>query len=234
MSDVYTQALRDILASTPAVSSKVNGQIKVNQTLAGQDQYLQDSFKSLISCELASINGDKYSTDLVLKADIRCRHSQEHASEIIETVKTVVDDDIASGAVHLYVSKTEGELAWSKPASAWRCELLITCTTNTPPTIDSLAVYPASPQVAEQEIQFVCLCTNDEHDELLYKFFLSGPATNNQSVEMTGWTTNNRWIWKPSILDTGSNTITAWVRDQRHAGPGSYDDEETASFSVTS
>jgi len=233
MSDAYIQALRNYLASISAVSSKVNGKIIVNQPLEGQDLQLKGSFKSLISCEFESISGNQFADDLVLKADIRCRYSKEHTTEIVEAVKAAVDDGVVYGAVHLYVSKIEGDLAWSKPASAWRCELLIHCTTNTPPTINSLTVYPASPQIPGKEIHIIANYTNAEEDDVVFRFLLTGPATGGVERELTGWIKDNHFIWKPTVFDTGANTIKVQVRDQKHAGPDSFDDEDMASFTVT-
>ncbi len=54
---------------------------------------------------------------------------------------------------------------------------------------------------------------------MLYKFFLTGPATGNQWKEQTSWVSENIWRWTTSSKDVGSNQVRASVRDNKHAGP---------------
>jgi len=234
MSLSYLDALYGVISGNAAIMSMINNKLFKEKKIEGSNNDFKESNKSLISCEAEIIGGDKHSTDLILIADVWSKKSKEYAEEIAKAVKELLDDGISFGGVTLYVSKITGKAEFFSKIVGWRVRTQIECTTNTPPEITSISVYPLSPQVAETEIQFIANCTNTEEDELVYKFWLSGPATNNIAVDMTGWTTNARWLWKTSISDTGSNTITVQVRDQRHTGPGSYDDQETAAFTVTS
>ncbi len=104
---------------------------------------------------------------------------------------------------------------------------------NATPTITSLATYPYSPQVPTREIKIICVAADAEGHELLYRFWVSGPGTAYQYIDLTGWQAKNWTTWTPKYTDSGSNTLKCQIIDQKHAGKGSYDAEITASFTVS-
>ena len=62
---------------------------------------------------------------------------------------------------------------------------------------------------------------------------LAGQDPPVEYIDLTGWQTKNWTTWTPKYTDSGTNTLKCQIIDQKHAGKGSYDDEETASFTVS-
>ncbi len=95
--------------------------------------------------------------------------------------------------------------------------------------IRSLTSDVPSPQGAGTTITWTAAV---DQNGLLFKFFQKGPATNDQFVEKTNWTTNNVWTWNTTASDIGDSQIEVRVRDGKHAGPDSFDDSKDASFTI--
>jgi len=95
--------------------------------------------------------------------------------------------------------------------------------------ISSLQPDKPSPQGAGTTITWTAAANQRD---LLYRFFLKGPATNDQLISKTNWTANNVWIWNTTASDIGDSQIEVQVRDGKHAGPDSFDDHKDASFTI--
>ncbi len=105
--------------------------------------------------------------------------------------------------------------------------------TGTQPQIISLTPSPASSQPAGTLIDFICIATDTEEDAVLYRFFQTGPGTAGVKKQVQDWGRRNFFEWNPREDDVGENTIEVQLRDGNHAGPGSYDDSETVSYTIT-
>ncbi|HNX08500.1 MAG TPA: SdrD B-like domain-containing protein [Methanothrix sp.] len=103
---------------------------------------------------------------------------------------------------------------------------------NLPPRIDVMYADRPAPQYAGSWVKWTAVATDPEGDSLRYKFYLRGPSTNGFWIDQTGWTKNNRWIWRTNTLDVGYSEVLVAVRDGSHAGPGGSDDYQIAGYSV--
>jgi len=104
---------------------------------------------------------------------------------------------------------------------------------GTEPTISSLTPSLASSQPAGTLIDFICIATDTEEDAVVYRFFQTGPGTAGLKKQVQDWGRRNFFEWNPREDDVGENTIEVQIRDGNHAGPGSYDDSETVSYTIT-
>ena len=105
---------------------------------------------------------------------------------------------------------------------------------NKPPKLTDLRPDKASAQ-AGQVITWTAMATDPEPaDQLLYKFWLTGPSTNGQMVDKTGWISDNTWTWTTTSDDVGNNQVEVWVRDGNNAGENSFDDKLSRTFVVES
>jgi hypothetical protein len=105
--------------------------------------------------------------------------------------------------------------------------------TNSLPTITSLTANLPSPQKQDKEIKFVCIASDADGDEILYRFAINGPGTGSKLQDMTGWQKQNSLTWKPAKEDIGTSTIYAYIRDGEHAGPGGYDAQASLSYIIS-
>ena len=104
---------------------------------------------------------------------------------------------------------------------------------GSPPTITSLTPNLASPQPAETEIDFICIASDPDNDNIYYRFFLTGPGTASKKKMVADWTHRNYWTWIPESADVGNSTIEVQIRDGLHAAEGSYDANASVSYTVT-
>ncbi|HQJ29468.1 MAG TPA: hypothetical protein PLG39_09010 [Methanotrichaceae archaeon] len=79
-------------------------------------------------------------------------------------------------------------------------------------TLQSLDPDKISPQVAGSVIVWTANTTNPNDEDLVYDFFLKGPATNGEIIEKTGWIAENSWTWNTSEDDIGENQVQVWVK----------------------
>ncbi len=104
---------------------------------------------------------------------------------------------------------------------------------GTEPEITSLTPSLTSPQAAGVLLDFICTATDTEEDAVLYRFFQTGPGTAGVKKQVQDWSRRNFFEWNPRTDDIGVNTIEVQIRDGNHAGPGSYDDLATISYTIT-
>ena len=103
---------------------------------------------------------------------------------------------------------------------------------NKPPKLTYLRPDKAGAQ-AGQIITWTARAIDPEPtDQLLYKFWLTGPSTNGQLMDKTGWTPDNTWTWATTLDDVGNNQVEVWVRDGNNAGENSFDDKLSKMFMV--
>jgi|GEM_PF-1216156 len=105
-------------------------------------------------------------------------------------------------------------------------------TPNQPPVLSSLNPDRPSPQQAGAAVTWTAQASDPDGDQVLYKFWLSGPSTGGSWAEKTGWTASGTWTWSTTPADAGQSQVSVWVRDGRHAGPESYDDNRVSGFSI--
>ncbi|MBN1322464.1 MAG: hypothetical protein JW986_00480 [Methanotrichaceae archaeon] len=103
---------------------------------------------------------------------------------------------------------------------------------NRPPVVDFLYTDRSSPQYAGSWIRWTAVANDPDGDQIYYRYLKRGPSTGYTWVDMTGWTKLRSWIWRTSEYDIGRSEIRVLVRDGKHAGSGSYDDEAYGSFLI--
>jgi|GEM_PF-268209 len=78
--------------------------------------------------------------------------------------------------------------------------------------LESLNPDKVSPQAAGSTIVWTANATNPHDEEIVYNFFLKGPATKGELIEKTGWIADNSWTWNTSEADVGENQVQVWVK----------------------
>jgi hypothetical protein len=95
---------------------------------------------------------------------------------------------------------------------------------NSPPNIDRIIPSVLSPQPAGKNITFDVNARDPENNRMLYKFWLLGPRTDGDWVNVTNWIETNHWTWKTTLSDVGDNSIKVWVIDDFHQNKNASDD----------
>jgi len=96
---------------------------------------------------------------------------------------------------------------------------------NDPPVIESLVASPESPQVAGTPVVWSASATDPDGDALEYQFLLDGNVVKD-------WSGDNTWRWSTTDADVGSHSVTAGVRDNRHATNGTADNTVTEEYEI--
>ncbi|MDD1733169.1 MAG: hypothetical protein LUQ53_04280, partial [Methanothrix sp.] len=108
---------------------------------------------------------------------------------------------------------------------------------NLPPKNPTLFSNKPSPQMAGTPVRWTAGADDPEGDDLLYRFYISGPSTGGMMQPQTGWKDGNGanvWNWNTGALEPGTYQIEVWIRDGKHAGPNGFDVKKTASFALGS
>jgi len=103
---------------------------------------------------------------------------------------------------------------------------------NLPPQINVLFSDRPDPQYSGSWVKWTAIASDPEGDSLQYKFYLRGPSTNGFWMDQTGWSKNNRWIWRTDSFDVGYSQILVAVRDGSHSGTSGADDYDIAEYSI--
>ena len=103
---------------------------------------------------------------------------------------------------------------------------------NRPPRVDVLFPDRPAPEFAGSWIRWTAIAHDPEGDPLQYKFYLRGPSTSGFWIDQTGWSKNNRWIWRTDSSDVGYSQVLVAVRDGKHAGPRGSDDYDVADYFI--
>ena len=104
---------------------------------------------------------------------------------------------------------------------------------NLTPVINSLVADVSSPQIPGTAITWTAEGTDEDLDPLLFRFFLSGPATSGAWQPVTEWSDANTWTQTTSSADIGENQVKVQVRDGQHAGADGFDSEFSAFFTIS-
>ena len=103
---------------------------------------------------------------------------------------------------------------------------------NQPPVLTGFSAEPESSQPSGTTVRWMAIATDPDSDELLYRYYLMGPSTDNVLKIVRDWSRDNTWIWTTFLGDVGTSQIQVWVRDDSHAGMDGWDDQQDASFTV--
>jgi hypothetical protein len=95
---------------------------------------------------------------------------------------------------------------------------------NSPPRINEISAHIGSPQSAGTNISFDVSASDRENDKMLYKFWLIGPGTGGQWVNVTDWIDTNHWSWNTTLRDVGDSKIKVWLIDNKHQKKNARDD----------
>ena len=94
---------------------------------------------------------------------------------------------------------------------------------NLPPVVNILFADRPAPQYEGSWVKWTALASDPDGDPLQYRFFLRGPSTGGFWIDQTGWSRNNRWVWRTTPLDVGTSEVLVAVRDGKHsAGSDDY------------
>jgi len=104
---------------------------------------------------------------------------------------------------------------------------------NQLPVITGLYPSLASPRGIGTALEFICVASDPENDPLLYRFILTGPATDGKPKVARDWSGRNSWSWVPTLADVGENAVEVQVRDTKHAGAGGFDDHAVVSYTIS-
>ena len=105
--------------------------------------------------------------------------------------------------------------------------------TNLPPENAALMHSPEAPQPIGLTINWTASATDPEGDAPSYRFFLTGPSTNDEPALQQDWSSVATWPWATAGVAAGVYTVTVWVRDGLHAPITAFDASAEARFEVT-
>lgn len=126
-----------------------------------------------------------------------------------------------SGDTDFYVSKNQNfpasEGLTPAPAASNEGKAAVSLGSSVEPTEENVTLRSlnpdrASPQAAGLAIVWTANASSPDDDEIVYDFFLKGPATNGELIEKTGWITENSWTWNTSDADIGENEVQVRVK----------------------
>ena len=119
------------------------------------------------------------------------------------------------------------------PANETQIAAAVPVAENQTPILNSLSPNVISPQIPGVTVIWTANATDADQDPLLFRFFLTGPATNGAWEPKTGWSASNTWTWTTSSIDSGENQIRAQVRDGKHASEDGFDSELSGYFTLS-
>jgi uncharacterized protein (DUF2141 family) len=112
-------------------------------------------------------------------------------------------------------------------------EIVAPIAENQTPVLNSLIPDLVSPPRPGVTVTWTANATDVDMDQLLFRFYLNGPATNGAWEARTGWTSDNAWAWTTSSADLGENQVKVQVRDGQHAGEEGFDSEYSGYFTLS-
>ncbi|MFZ3147970.1 MAG: hypothetical protein WA137_02920 [Methanothrix sp.] len=140
-----------------------------------------------------------------------------------------------SGDTDFYVSKNQNQgasglssTAQSTPAKA-AVTLGAVAKANKNATIQSINPDKASPQSPGTAIVWMVVASNPDNENMLYDFWLMGPATGGQFTDETGWISKSSWTWNTTDADAGENQIEVQVM---RAGSAGIEDSKVQSYVI--
>jgi hypothetical protein len=235
MTLAHLESLKSALVGDAGISGMVDGRIYKFLALEKSELGLRSAaHKSLISCEIGEWARGRISTDPVFVVDIRSRQGTdggaEYCSEIAGAVKELLAGGFGEGEYAVFVSDIKGEVKFEKALVAYRCRLELLCRLKAAWPI-SLTPSLSSPQPPGLEIELVCTAPDAEESELLYKFLHQPPGVAYWK-DLTGWQSRNWTVWRPTLADSGTNSLKVLVIDGKHAEKGCCDASATISYTI--
>ena len=104
---------------------------------------------------------------------------------------------------------------------------------NQTPVLNSLTPDVTSPKTPGTTITWTAEATDADSDPLLFRFFLSGPATSGAWQPVAEWSDAKTWTQTTSAADVGENQVKVQLRDGKHAAEDSFDSEVVAFFTIS-
>jgi len=101
-----------------------------------------------------------------------------------------------------------------------------------PPQFQSLTATPSGPQNAGTTITLTATASGGVPGNVWYRFWMRGPATNNQWAPMTGYTQTNTFPWTTTSSDVGGNTFRVWIAGQNYGTAEQWDSYGDASITI--
>jgi hypothetical protein len=96
-------------------------------------------------------------------------------------------------------------------------------TPNQPPKLAALMPNKPSPQSAGTAVQWTATAADANKDQIVYQFWLRGPATGNIWKVTQDWSAKNQWTWINAPTDGGRYRVFVYARDGKHAPATGYD-----------
>ena len=96
---------------------------------------------------------------------------------------------------------------------------------NRPPQVMGLFASPDSPQAAGAVVLWTASASDPDGDPLEYQFVLDRNVVRD-------WSSENTWSWSTTEQDIGVHTVTAGVRDNRHAANGTADSTVAEEYEI--
>jgi hypothetical protein len=140
-----------------------------------------------------------------------------------------------SGDTDFYVSKNQnlGVSDLSSPAQFAPAKAAVTlgsvAKANKNATILSINPDKLSPQSPGAVIVWMVGASNPDNVKMLYNFLLTGPSTDGQLRDETGWIAESSWTWNTTYADAGENQIV--VRVMR-AGSAGFEDSKVQNYVI--
>lgn len=141
--------------------------------------------------------------------------------------------DIGDNKISVWIRDT-----YHAPANSYDLEIVCEhyyIIENKAPINPMLTSDKNEPQPAGTAITWTASATDPDGDELYYRFWIKGPATNGVWEIKRDWSTDNTWTWYTSDADVGDTDISVWILDGHHAPYNKYDLEEKCyGYTITS
>lgn len=87
---------------------------------------------------------------------------------------------------------------------------------NSPPAIESLTSDLSSPKKTGSMITWTANASDPEGDEILYRYLIKGPRTQDKEEVIKEWSKSRVWIWDVQEKDLGHSEIIVEVCDESH------------------
>lgn len=87
---------------------------------------------------------------------------------------------------------------------------------NSPPAIESLTSDLSSPKKTGSMITWTANASDPDGDEILYRYLIKGPRTQEKEEILKEWNKSRVWIWDVQEKDLGHSEIIVEVCDESH------------------
>lgn len=98
---------------------------------------------------------------------------------------------------------------------------------NQPPQISGFSAEAGGDSLPGVRVNWTATASDPEGDAISYRFLVDGALASD-------WSDSSTWIWSTEGLSPGAYDVTVQVRDAKHAAIDAFDDDESASFTLSS